>query len=439
MPDVHVGKRERDHAALRAEVGAERDHGHGRERGDHRDDGRQRVVEPVHVARQGLLLEDELQAVGQQLDRPRRCRNRTPGIPTRNGDDRAVRARPALDPGRDLALGHRARGRDREDDADDREALDEGLDNRRQPEEEIDRAASFAAGAAGVKCSAGPSANGRPAQGAPSRRRPVSGMFGSSSSSERRHLGRDRGPERVHVRAAGSGPPDGADEPGQDDEVVGAPATARDGRGELLDPELLVHEGARCFSNTVSVGTTTFAPRRSWHCDGCPGRRPPPWPAAPRVRPAADRSSPTDTTDLDAARRRSARASAVELRPRKGGDEPRHQGPADVRVAVRRDEEPVALPHPADEPGPRLQRLRPASASGTAPRPNCGPSRQPPPRPSRRSSAAAATADIKRALGPVHPDGRQAVRRRGLPGRGARPLSAIQVSFTASLRRGVIR
>ena len=59
-------------------VGAEGHHGHRREGGDHRDDGRQDEVRLVHVAGHRLLLDEELEAVGRQLEEAEPLQERRP-------------------------------------------------------------------------------------------------------------------------------------------------------------------------------------------------------------------------------------------------------------------------------------------------------------------------------------------------------------------------
>ena len=71
----------------RIEIGAERHDRDGRERGHHRDDRREDEVELVHVARQRVLLEEHLAAVGHHVENSeplqKRAEDRHPGEPER--------------------------------------------------------------------------------------------------------------------------------------------------------------------------------------------------------------------------------------------------------------------------------------------------------------------------------------------------------------------
>ena len=92
-PDVDVGEHDRDHATGLVEIGAKRHHGHGREGRYHRDEGREDKVELMDVVRERLLLEEELAAVGGQLEEAEALQDTGAGDPREHRRDRPVRAR----------------------------------------------------------------------------------------------------------------------------------------------------------------------------------------------------------------------------------------------------------------------------------------------------------------------------------------------------------
>ena len=132
MPTSTLASIERHELAGRVEIGAERHDRDGGERRDDRDRRGHHEVELVHVAGQRLLLEEELAAVGQKVEHAEALETAPKeGNPRKPRHDDAVGPEAALDPRGDLALGHRARARDREDDADHRQALEQGQHDRR--------------------------------------------------------------------------------------------------------------------------------------------------------------------------------------------------------------------------------------------------------------------------------------------------------------------
>jgi hypothetical protein len=174
--DIEVGQHERHQLAGLVEVGAERHHGHGRERGDHRDDWREIEVELVHVTRHRILLEEHLAAVGHEVEHTEPLQKANARHPRDPRHDGAIRAGTALHPGGDLALGQRAGAAEGEHDADHREALDDGLQERVESGPEFDHGGhAMAAAGAGLKWSVSRSQKGSAAHGVASSSRPVAG------------------------------------------------------------------------------------------------------------------------------------------------------------------------------------------------------------------------------------------------------------------------
>jgi hypothetical protein len=136
--DVEVGQHQRNKVAGGVKVGAERHDRDCRQGGNHPDHRGEQEVELVHVARQRVLLEEHLGAVGHEVEHADLLQEADPRHPGQPGRERAVRARAALDPRGDLALDQRAGPADREHDADHREALDQALDERMETGPEIE-------------------------------------------------------------------------------------------------------------------------------------------------------------------------------------------------------------------------------------------------------------------------------------------------------------